>query len=88
MVQDDDTEASAEMFIHLILGDTPLLIFGGWQTPLPGTEKLTQKVELFIRGRRGYRSEENAHAVWRDRRSGTELDCLIDRTPAEWCQKL
>jgi len=56
MVQDDDTEASAEMFIHLILGDTPLLIFGGWKAPLPRTEKLSEKVELFIRGRRGYRS--------------------------------
>jgi TetR/AcrR family transcriptional repressor of mexJK operon len=69
MVQDDDTDASAEMFFHLILGDTPLLIFGGWPAPLPRNEKFSQKVELFIRGRRGYRSEDCKHPVWRDRRS-------------------
>jgi TetR/AcrR family transcriptional repressor of mexJK operon len=69
MVQDDDTEASAEMFIHLILGDTPLLIFGGWKAALPRTENLTEKVDLFMRGRRGYRSEENTPAVGRSRRT-------------------
>jgi len=74
MVQDDDTEGSAEMFIHLILGDTPLLIFGGWEAPLPRTEKLIQKVELFIRGRRGYRSEEFAQAVGRGRRNAQDRD--------------
>lgn len=61
IVQDADTTASAEMFIHLILGDTPLLVFGGWKAPLPSREQLTQKVDLFIMGRWGAIAARNAH---------------------------
>jgi len=61
VVQDSDTAASAEMFIHLILGDKPLLIFEGWKASLPTREQLMQKIELFILGRWGPAACRNAH---------------------------
>jgi AcrR family transcriptional regulator len=52
-VQDDDTAQATEMFIHLVIGNLPLLIHGSWKAPLPTPEKLEQKVNLFILGRWG-----------------------------------
>lgn len=61
MVDDTDTAAAAEMFINLVLGNTPLLIFGGWKASLPTRDQLGQRVDLFILGRWGPTVSKRAH---------------------------
>lgn len=63
MVEDEDTAVSAEIFINLILGNTPLLIFGGWKANLPTREQLAQRIDLFILGRWGPVVARKAHAA-------------------------
>jgi TetR/AcrR family transcriptional repressor of mexJK operon len=53
LVTDDDTALSAAIFVDLILGTTPLLVYAGWQSPPPRYSQLNHKIELFIRGRFG-----------------------------------
>jgi TetR/AcrR family transcriptional repressor of mexJK operon len=53
LVQDTDTALSAAMFVDLILGTTPLLVYAGWQSPPPRYSQLNQKLEMFLRGRFG-----------------------------------
>lgn len=51
MIEDDDTARSADTFIHLIIGDTPLLTISGWNSSIPSREDLKFKARLFIKGR-------------------------------------
>jgi TetR/AcrR family transcriptional regulator, mexJK operon transcriptional repressor len=60
LVQDSDTALSAAMFVDLILGTTPLLVYAGWQSPPPRYSQLNQKIELFIKGRFGAAVAENS----------------------------
>jgi TetR/AcrR family transcriptional regulator, mexJK operon transcriptional repressor len=53
LVTDDDSALSAAIFVDLILGTTPLLVYAGWQSPPPRYSQLNYKIELFIRGRFG-----------------------------------
>lgn len=39
LVDDSETAASAEMFIHLVLGDTPLYIHVGWNAAVPTKQR-------------------------------------------------
>jgi TetR/AcrR family transcriptional repressor of mexJK operon len=59
LVVDADTALSAAMFVDLILGTTPLLVYAGWQSPPPRYNQLNQKVELFIKGRFGTAAFDN-----------------------------
>lgn len=59
-VRDTDTEAAARIFLHLIVGDTALMILAGWKPPTSGREDLTHKVELFIQGRWGEQALKTA----------------------------
>lgn len=52
-IREADTRTAADMFIHLVLGDTPLMVIAGWKAPVPSEAELSQKVELFIQGRWG-----------------------------------
>lgn len=61
LIRDKDTALSAEMFIHLLIGPTPLWVFAGWQASLPTPKQLSEKVELFILGRWGPAVAKNAH---------------------------
>lgn len=63
IVDDDDTATAAEIFINLILGNTPLLIFGGWKANLPTKEQLAQRIDLFVLGRWGPAVAKRAHAA-------------------------
>jgi TetR/AcrR family transcriptional regulator, mexJK operon transcriptional repressor len=63
VVEDSDTALSAAMFVDLILGTTPLLVYAGWQSPPPRYSQLTQKIDLFIRGRFGTTVAENSRNV-------------------------
>jgi AcrR family transcriptional regulator len=53
MVQDDNTAEAAEMFIHLVIGNTPVMVYGGWESPPTNRKMLEDKVDLFINGRWG-----------------------------------
>jgi AcrR family transcriptional regulator len=48
-----DSTRSATLFVDLILGVTPLLVYAGWGPPLPSNDELEGKVEFFILGRFG-----------------------------------
>jgi AcrR family transcriptional regulator len=53
MIQDDNTAEAAEMFIHLVIGNTPVMVYGGWESPPTDRKMLENKVDLFILGRWG-----------------------------------
>jgi TetR/AcrR family transcriptional regulator, mexJK operon transcriptional repressor len=53
LVNDTDTALSAAIFVDLILGTIPLLVYAGWQSPPPRYSQLNQKIEFFIGGRFG-----------------------------------
>lgn len=61
LVSDPDTGLSAAIFVDLILGTTPLLVYAGWQSPPPRYSQLNPKVELFIQGRFGAAAAQSAH---------------------------
>lgn len=48
-----DSAKSANLFVDLILGATPLLVYAGWASSRPAEAELEEKVELFILGRFG-----------------------------------
>ncbi len=48
-----DTAKSAALFVDLILGTTPLLVYAGWSSSQPTDAELEERVELFILGRFG-----------------------------------
>jgi hypothetical protein len=48
-----DSAKSASLFVDLILGTTPLLVYSGWAASRPTDAELDTKVELFILGRFG-----------------------------------
>jgi AcrR family transcriptional regulator len=48
-----DSEKSAQLFVDLILGANPLLVYAGWASSRPTEVELEEKVDLFILGRFG-----------------------------------
>lgn len=52
-ISEPDTATATEIFINLILGNTPLLVFGGWKASLPTQAQLAERIDLFILGRWG-----------------------------------
>jgi TetR/AcrR family transcriptional repressor of mexJK operon len=66
LVVDSDTTLSAAMFVDLVLGTTPLLVYAGWQSPPPRYSQLTPKIDLFIRGRFGVTAAENSRQSSRE----------------------
>jgi TetR/AcrR family transcriptional regulator, mexJK operon transcriptional repressor len=58
LVNDTDTALSAAIFMDLILGTTPLLVYAGWQSVSSRNGQLLQKIELFVRGRFGSAAAE------------------------------
>lgn len=65
LVKDSDTALSAAMFVDLILGTTPLLVYAGWQSPPPRYSQLNEKIEMFIQGRFGPEAAGGAHRARR-----------------------
>ena len=61
LVHDTDTALSAAIFVDLILGTTPLLVYAGWQSPPPRYSQFNHKIELFIAGRFGAAAAAGAH---------------------------
>lgn len=61
MIEDEDTASAAAFFLHLIVGDTALMILAGQRPVTLGREEMTQKVRLFIRGRWGDAIFATAH---------------------------
>ena len=48
-----DAAKSASLFVDLILGTTPLMVYSGWAASRPTDAELETKVELYILGRFG-----------------------------------
>lgn len=63
LIVEGDTSLAAEMFINLVLGTTPLLVFGGWKASVPTREQLEQRIDLFIMGRWGAAAARKARAI-------------------------
>jgi TetR/AcrR family transcriptional repressor of mexJK operon len=59
LVDDPDPAASADLFIDLILGTTPVLIYTGWESS-PTDLQLEMKVDLFVKGRFGAKAAKAA----------------------------
>jgi AcrR family transcriptional regulator len=57
-----DSRKSAELFLDLILGSTPLLVYAGWTAGGPADAELEAKVELFILGQFGPTVAKRARA--------------------------
>lgn len=53
LIPDGDHDLSAAIFVDLILGNTPIMMYTGWRPTEPGEQDLRCKVELFIVGRFG-----------------------------------
>jgi AcrR family transcriptional regulator len=63
LIDDPDPAASANMFIDLILGTTPILIYAGWEQPADVDLQLEAKVDLFVTGRFGSRLAKKARTI-------------------------
>ena len=53
LISDADHAVSAQLFLDLVLGNMPVMVYGDWQTSPPTSEELDLKVDLFIQGRFG-----------------------------------
>lgn len=59
LVEDSDPALSANLFIDLILGTKPVLIYSGWEASTADLH-LEEKIDLFIRGRFGAKAAQRA----------------------------
>jgi AcrR family transcriptional regulator len=53
LVPEGDHARSAELFVDLILGNTPIMTYTNWETAPPAAGDLDERVDLFILGRFG-----------------------------------
>jgi TetR/AcrR family transcriptional repressor of mexJK operon len=83
LVDDSDTTLSAAMFVDLVLGTTPLLVYAGWQSPPPRYSQLTPKIDLFIRGRFGATAAENSRQTSRETSGKAEKQAAVGRSPTK-----
>lgn len=59
-IPDDDHATTARLFIDLILGNTPIMVYTNWQTIRPSAAELERKIDLFIAGRFGAKVAKTA----------------------------
>ena len=52
-IPDGDHDLSASIFVDLVLGNTPIMMYTGWRPIEPSEQDLRCKVELFVVGRFG-----------------------------------
>jgi hypothetical protein len=71
MIQEDNTAEAAAFFIHLVVGNTPVMVYGGWESPPANRKMLEDKVELFIQGRWGPAVAKRAKLPQRGKASRT-----------------
>lgn len=60
-IPEDDHALSGDLFVDLILGNAPIMMYTKWATEWPTTEEIERKVELFILGRFGPAVARRAH---------------------------
>lgn len=53
MIPAGDHARSAELFVDLVLGSHPIMLYASWDTQVPSQEDLAERIDLFIRGRFG-----------------------------------
>ncbi|HMO67847.1 MAG TPA: TetR/AcrR family transcriptional regulator [Novosphingobium sp.] len=53
MIPADDHARSAELFVDLVLGNHPIMLYTNWDAEVPGREDLADRVAMFIKGRLG-----------------------------------
>lgn len=49
-IPNDDHALSARMFVDLVLGNTPIMVYTNWQTLRPSSAEIERKIDLFING--------------------------------------
>lgn len=59
-IPDDDHATSARLFVDLILGNTPIMVYTNWQTIRPSPAEIERKLDLFIAGRFGSKVAKTA----------------------------
>ncbi len=52
-IPESDHAVSAQLFLDLVLGSTPVMFYGDWETTRPTAEEMGLKIDLFIQGRYG-----------------------------------
>lgn len=57
-----DHEQTARIFLDLVLGSTPIMVYTNWLSELPGEAEIRQRVEMFIIGRFGPKVAREAAA--------------------------
>ena len=53
LLPDSDHARSAELFVDLILGNTPIMTYTNWEAEPPTQDDLEERVDLYILGRFG-----------------------------------
>lgn len=61
-IPQDDHALTASLFVDLILGNRPIMLYTNWHTMDPTTVEIEQKVELFIAGRFGEKVARTARS--------------------------
>ena len=52
-IPQDDHAITADLFVDLILGNRPIMVYTYWQTMAPSAADIERKIDLFIAGRFG-----------------------------------
>ena len=63
LIDDDDTAEAANIFIDLLLGTLPVLLYAGWRQSPPSDMHLGRKVDLFVLGRYGPKVANKSHQL-------------------------
>lgn len=53
VIADDDTAFSSELFIDILLGSTPMMVYAGWETPAISEAEIERKIAFFTAARWG-----------------------------------
>lgn len=53
MIKDDDTAFSTELFLDILLGITPMMVYAGWETPALSDKDVARKLAFFMQSRWG-----------------------------------
>lgn len=53
MIKDEDTAFSTELFLDILLGITPMMVYAGWETPALSDKDIAKKLDFFMRSRWG-----------------------------------
>ena len=53
MIEDEDTAFSTELFLDILLGITPMMVYAGWEPPALSDKDVARKLAFFMQSRWG-----------------------------------